>query len=54
MLHPSGWDLLYGSNLHGVGKTRLLHHIVDYKAPSVMLLEFDDHVYAVAADREWK
>ena len=33
---------------------RLLHHLLDYKAPTVMLLAFEDHVYMVAADREWK
>lgn len=52
---PSHWTLLYDSTQHGLGSNRFLHHVTGYKGPTLVLVKGEsDHVFCIAADKEWK
>eukprot|EP00731_Ephydatia_muelleri_P015305 Em0008g1025a len=53
------WTQLYSSRVHGTSMNRFLHHCLDYKKPSVMLVrcyhktERTEGLYALMVDTEW-
>lgn len=52
---PSHWIILYDSNDMGLGTNRFLHHVLNYKGPTLILLKVeDDQIFCIASPNEWK
>lgn len=51
---PSHWMQLYSSDKHGRGANRFLHHVLNYRGPTVVLLSADcGAVFCIACPSEW-
>ncbi|XP_067015802.2 uncharacterized protein [Anabrus simplex] len=52
---PSHWVPLYNSGTHGLGANRFVHHVFNYRGPTVTILRGEQGVeFCIAADTEWK
>ena len=49
------WNLLFDSNQHGLSLNRFKHKVMEYKSPTVTLIEFSSGLtVALALDEKWK
>ncbi|CAH1991182.1 unnamed protein product [Acanthoscelides obtectus] len=52
---PSHWTILYDSDEMGLGSNRFLHHVLNYKGPTLLLLKTEEgRKFCVAAPNEWR
>ncbi|XP_074026785.1 uncharacterized protein isoform X2 [Leptinotarsa decemlineata] len=52
---PSHWALLYDSDEMGLGANRFLHHVLNYRGPTLILLRVQDgQKFCIASPNEWK
>ncbi|XP_060532917.1 uncharacterized protein LOC132705949 isoform X2 [Cylas formicarius] len=52
---PSHWTLLYDSDEQGLGANRFLHHVLNYKGPTLVIFRVENNQkFCVAAPCEWK
>ncbi|XP_039297688.1 uncharacterized protein LOC111064287 [Nilaparvata lugens] len=52
--YPSHWTLLYNSNQHGLGPNRFLHHVMNYKGPTLTFLRAEqDLEFCIGSTHEW-
>ncbi|XP_071449047.1 uncharacterized protein [Hetaerina americana] len=55
MICPSHWVLLYNSREQGLGANRFMHHVLNYRGPSLTFLQGDGGVeFCLASTDEWK
>lgn len=52
---PSHWVLLYDSDEQGLGSNRFLHHVMNYKGPTLVLFKTNESdLFCIAAPDEWR
>ncbi|XP_056633743.1 uncharacterized protein LOC130898896 isoform X2 [Diorhabda carinulata] len=52
---PSHWTILYDSDEMGLGSNRFLHHVMNYKGPTLTLIKVQDgQKFCIASPNEWR
>ncbi|KAG5881069.1 hypothetical protein JTB14_020400 [Gonioctena quinquepunctata] len=52
---PSHWTILYDSDEMGLGCNRFLHHVFNYKGPTLILIKVQDgQKFCITSPNEWK
>lgn len=52
---PSHWTILYDSDEMGLGANRFLHHVLNYKGPTLVILRVQDgQKFCIASSNEWR
>ncbi|XP_050499451.1 uncharacterized protein LOC126879994 isoform X3 [Diabrotica virgifera virgifera] len=52
---PSHWSILYDSDEMGLGSNRFLHHVMNYKGPTLILIRVQDgQKFCIASPNEWR
>lgn len=52
---PSHWTILYDSDEMGLGANRFLHHVMNYKGPTLTIIKVQDgQKFCIASPNEWK
>lgn len=53
IVQHNAWHVIYDSNSHGLSLNRFQHHVMNYLGPTILILSFDQFIYAVAIDMPW-
>lgn len=52
---PSHWAPLYRSNEHGLGANRFIHHVTNYRGPTLLVMKCElEMQFCIASSMEWK
>ncbi|CAG9855007.1 unnamed protein product [Phyllotreta striolata] len=52
---PSHWCILYDSDEMGLGSNRFVHHVMNYKGPTLIVLRVQDgQKFCIASCNEWR
>ncbi|XP_067937252.1 uncharacterized protein [Watersipora subatra] len=54
LTEKNAWSQLYCSNRNGLSVNRFEHHVFAYRGPTVSLFVFENNLYALATDQEWR
>lgn len=52
---PSHWTILYDSDEMGLGSNRFIHHVLNYKGPTLIIIRVQDgQKFCIASTDEWR
>lgn len=52
---PSHWTILYDSDEMGLGTNRFLHHVLNYKGPTLVIMRVrNGQKFCIASPNEWR